>query len=92
MTGWHGVYSSPLTALTCSIDVYVTYPSGVSRKYEFENYAKACAFVGRTLAKNPLNECLVSVPCQSELYNFNLYKNSRPTPSIKSVTLKFVCK
>lgn len=89
--GWSGTYYRPVAALTQSIDVWVAYPSNIERRYSFDNDAKACAFVGRTLTKHPLAKCTIHIPCQSGPHDFGLYPNHGPEPSIKSISLSISC-
>ena len=88
--GYAGQPYKSIPATSLDIDVYVTYPSGRERSYSFDNYPKACAFVGRTLAKHPAVRCSVHVPCQTVMFNFGLYGNSKPQPAVKSVTLNML--
>lgn len=85
--GWSGSFYRPVPALTQSIDVWVSYSSGIERRYSFDNDAKACAFVGRTLANHHSAKCTVFIPCQSEPHDFGLYPDKGPRPSIRDISI-----
>lgn len=80
-------YNCMVSSLILSIDVGVLYPSGYSKTYSFDNYAKACAFIGRTLNKHPKCKCDMQIPCRTEMHIFEHYSNDKPIPAIKWIGL-----